>query len=238
MVQRWTVPSCQECNKHLGELERNLLVRLALCIDPASEPASGLAPKVLRSLGLDVDELDQREKAHRDKLKAKIRSELMPHADVAGGPSDIPGLSRQAGFRETAQFAIPIPWAGLAIIAEKIARGCEYKVSQRYVDHRYGIRTSITNPDVMSPQFASHRRLIDFGPGCQVLRVFVTEDPNIVRYRILVWGTLCFHVIIDIEDYLLKFDQLVTRPQGIMPPDDRGRMVIPQYLRLLPSALE
>src|ERR1035437_6096748 len=30
-VQRWTVPCCQPCNKELGVVESDLLVRLALC---------------------------------------------------------------------------------------------------------------------------------------------------------------------------------------------------------------
>jgi 5-methylcytosine-specific restriction endonuclease McrA len=54
-VQRWTVPSCGDCNRKLGELERDLVIRMALCVDPKSQSASGLAAKALRSLGLDVE---------------------------------------------------------------------------------------------------------------------------------------------------------------------------------------
>lgn len=121
-LQRWTAPSCPECNRKLGQLEKDLLVRLILCIDPKSDSASGLAGKVLRSLGLDTNQLPEKEKVPRDRLRARIRSELMPSADVAEKPeARIPGL----GPYESAQWAIPVPWASLSIIAEKIARGCE-----------------------------------------------------------------------------------------------------------------
>src|SRR5438876_6386703 len=60
-VQRWTAPSCQECNRKLGQLEKDLLIRMVLCVDPKSEAAAGLATKVFRSLGLDANGLPERE---------------------------------------------------------------------------------------------------------------------------------------------------------------------------------
>src|SRR5271169_2434899 len=107
-VQRWTVPCCSDCNRELGKLERDLLIRLVLCVNPKSEAASGLASRTLRSLGLDAEKLSEREKAHRAKLRDKIRSELMPQSDVAGKPGKIPGLGPPDG--EDVQWAIPIPW--------------------------------------------------------------------------------------------------------------------------------
>src|ERR1035441_7983823 len=68
-VQRWTAPSCRKCNSELGSLERDLLIRVVLCIDPKKEAVSGLASKVLRSLGLDADGVSETEKAHRNRLR-------------------------------------------------------------------------------------------------------------------------------------------------------------------------
>jgi 5-methylcytosine-specific restriction endonuclease McrA len=62
-VQRWTVPSCTDCNTFLGKLETDLLVRLALCLEPASASAAGISSKALRSLGLDVDDLNAADNA-------------------------------------------------------------------------------------------------------------------------------------------------------------------------------
>jgi len=75
--------------------------------------------------------------------------------------------------------------------------------------------------------------VIDFGPGCQVMRIFVTEDPKRVRYRIAVWGTLCFHVWIDLEDELRKVEPTFSRVQGITLRDDHGKMLISPYLRMV-----
>lgn len=231
-VQRWTAPSCPECNRELGQLENDLLIRLVLCIDPKSEAASGLASKALRSLGLDTDELPEKEKAHRDKLRAKIRSELMPYADLADKPGAIPGLGPHED--QSAQWAIRIPWAGLSIMAEKIARGCEYKLSGRLVEIPYGIRTFISGSDVVPEPYASSAEFFDFGPGCNIRRVFATEDANVVLYWISIWGTLYLDARIDLEDELHKAEQRFSRVEGIAPQEDRGTMRVSPYLRNQP----
>ena len=93
----------------------------------------------------------------------------------------------------------------------------------------YGVRTCVANPDEISLLFQSHRREIDFGPGCRVTRA--VEDPNVVRYRILIWGTLCFHVLLDHEDYFrTEFEPKMKAAHGISPQDRKG-MQIPPDLR-------
>ena len=129
-VQRWTAPSCPRCNGELGRLERDLLIRIVLCIDPKKEAVSGLASKVLRSLGLDADDLSLKDKFHRDRLRAKLKGELIPYADVAGRTGAIPGL----GPYKDSPWAVPIPWASLSIVAEKIARVCEHRINARFVE--------------------------------------------------------------------------------------------------------
>jgi hypothetical protein len=58
----WYAPSCPKCNRELGQLERDLLVRLVPCTDPESEATAGLAGRVFR---------------------ARIRSEFIPPAEAA-----------------------------------------------------------------------------------------------------------------------------------------------------------
>ena len=230
-VQRWTAPSCPECNRELGRLEKDLLIRLVLCVNPKSEAASGLTEKVLRSLGLDTDQLPEEEKARRDNLRARIRAELMPSAAVAEKPeARIPGL----GPRESAEWSIPIPWASLSIIAEKIVRGCEYNIKGRYLELPYGIRTFVDGSNVLPEPYASYAKGFDLGPGCTVRRLFAAEDPNVVLYWISVWGTLHLGACIALEDDLAKLDQRSSRVEGIEP----GKaMKISPYLRGHPQSL-
>jgi hypothetical protein len=231
-VQRWTVPSCPECNRKLGQLEKDLLIRLVGSIDPKSEAISGLYSKAWRSLGIGADELPEREKEHREKLRARIRSEFIPDADVAGLPGAIPGLGPPADKKALISGALPIPLAGLSIIAEKIARGCEYKYQnrQRLVRPPYGIRTLVMESDFVPEPFASGCRTLDFGPGCKIRLLSFIEDRNTVWYFISIWNALNMHVRIELETELLKAEQQFRRGKGIIPPENR-RMEISSYLR-------
>jgi hypothetical protein len=210
-------------------MESDLMVRLALCLDPKSEAANGVSEKALRSLGIDAGELAPKEREHRENRRLKLKVEFIPVTAGKQMPGAIPGLTQKP---EAVEYVVPIPWAGLSMIAEKIARGCEYKLmGKKFVEPPYAARTCVSEPDIVSPQFLSHRRVIDFGPGCQVIRVFATEDENVVRYRILIWGTLCFHVLLDNEDYFRsEFDPKMKPVEGISPEDQKG-MRIPAYLR-------
>jgi hypothetical protein len=214
-------------------MESDLLVRLALCLDPKSEAAKGVSEKALRSLGIDAGDLTPQERKHRENRLLKLKAEFIPVIAGEHVPGAIPGLVQKPG---PAEYMVPIAWAGLSIIAEKIARGCEYKfMGKKFVEPPYAARTGVSDPDILSPQFLPHRwvhrRVIDLGPGCQVIRISPTEDENVVRYRILVWGTLCLHVLLDNEDYFLsEFDPRMKPVEGISIEGRKG-MRIPPYLR-------
>jgi AbiV family abortive infection protein len=50
-VQRWTVPSCAECNGKFGEMEKELFIRAAICVGPIKGEAAGLSQKAVESMG-------------------------------------------------------------------------------------------------------------------------------------------------------------------------------------------
>jgi hypothetical protein len=228
-VQRWTVPCCRLCNKNLGTMETDLLVRLAFCLNPKLEAAKGVFEKALRSLGIGAGELAPKEREHRENRRLKLKAEFIPVTAGEQMPSTIPGLAQTPG---TAKDAVPIPWAGLSIIAEKIARGCEYRMNRKkFVEQPYSVRTRISEPRIVEPQFLLRKTVKDFGPGCEVMRIFATEDENLVQYRILIWGTLCFYVHLDHEDYFRSEFDPKTRPVEGTSHEDRKGMRIPPYLR-------
>jgi hypothetical protein len=226
-VQRWTAPSCPKCNGELGRLEKDLLIRVVLCIDPKKEAVSGLFSKVLRSLGLDADGLSETEKTHRERLRAKLRSELIPYADVAGRPGAIPGL----GPYENSPWAVPIPWASLSIIAEKIARVCEHKIEARFVEGPYGVGTAVDLASGIVPEpLAPFAKIFDFGPGFKVTRLSPIEDPLIVRYWISIWDTLHLRVYIDLLEDLRAIGAETSGVTGLASENLRAMRISP-YLR-------
>ena len=228
-VQRWTVPCCRRCNEQFGVMESDLLVRLALCLDPETEAAKGLSEKAFRSLGINAGEVAPNEREHRENRRLKLAAEFIPIAAGEHLPGAIPGIDEEQG---SAKSVVPIPWAALAIIAEKIARGCEYKINgKKLIEPPYGIRVRVSQSDVVEPQLLLNSTAIDFGPGCQVLRIFDTEDKNVVQYRIQIWGELCLYVHLDHENYFQSEFDPKKKPLDGLSPDDYKGMRIPHYLR-------
>src|SRR5262245_28735672 len=61
-VQRWTVPSCKPCNRDLCKTEREVFVRLGLCVNPEKLAATGISKRVIRSMGIGAKDIDEDEK--------------------------------------------------------------------------------------------------------------------------------------------------------------------------------
>jgi hypothetical protein len=49
-LEKWKIPSCLECNQRYGNLERDLLGRLALALDVNNPASVGLVAKAIRAL--------------------------------------------------------------------------------------------------------------------------------------------------------------------------------------------
>jgi hypothetical protein len=204
---------------------------MVLSLDTSSEAARGLDEWVFRSLGIDVGNLSSKEQAIRDHERAKLQAEFLPYLEVQDLPGRIPGLGPP--LDQPQGPGILIPWAGLSMMAEKIARGCEYRYNnqKRYVQAPYGILTLIPNLDDLSDNpLLKFTELIDFGPGCQVRRAVTLEDACVVRYFITMWGVLQFKVLIDFQDYLDELQKTLPKPGGVLPLTHPA-MQIPEYLR-------
>lgn len=129
--------------------------------------------------------------------------------------SGLPGFGPHGDSRSE-QTAILVPYAGLAVIAEKMARGCEYKLAARYIELPYGFRPLITELDTAAETFTANREVYA-SPGWNVRRVFAADDPNIVWYRFVIWETLCVHVHIELEEALREMDGRRQKTKGIDP---------------------
>jgi hypothetical protein len=199
-IQRWTVPSCPECNAKYGEMEKELFIRAAICVGPVKAEAAGLSKKAVESMGVGVPGLSAEEKAHREALKSKILKEVKPHVP---GTQHFPGLGPHLGFSET-QYEIPISEKLIKEVAEKIVRGCEFKLGeQRLIEEPYILdiyfAEEATIGDVLKV-FDRFSTPVHLGPGFRVRRVIPTEEPKTVLYRIDIWGTWTIYASIMVSE--------------------------------------
>src|SRR5436189_124511 len=81
------------------------------------------------AVGIGAGKLSEREKFHRGKHKQKILAEMKSYAEVKGKPGILPGFGFHGGFPEEIQSAIVAPAVSLITVAEKIARGLEFKIA-------------------------------------------------------------------------------------------------------------
>jgi hypothetical protein len=44
-LEKWAAPSCVSCNKKLGRIEEELLIKLGLCLDPRDKHSLGIPEK-------------------------------------------------------------------------------------------------------------------------------------------------------------------------------------------------
>lgn len=189
-VNRWTVPSCRECNKSLGTKEKELFIRMALCADPRKAAAAGLSIKALRALGIGVSALDAEEERHRKKLKDRLLRDIRPHQ---AGDATLPGFGLHEGFPGVEQQLVFMPANLLNDVARKIVRGCEYVMGEkRIVEPPYEISLFAIEAANRPEEFAGFKTN-QIGPGFRVARVAAREDPKSTIYEIVVWETWTFY---------------------------------------------
>jgi hypothetical protein len=194
-VQRWTVPSCGPCNNKLGNTERELFIRLALCVDPRKAEALGLSAKAMRSMGIGAEGLSPEEAAARRALKLKIIASTEPYK---AGTETFPGMGPHPGFPEEKQLQIGIPERMLRGVAEKVVRGCEYVLGNRIIEKPYDLGIYFVHahqvPDLVLRTFEGpSAKTTHLGPGFRVTRAAAHDEPNTVVYKIVVWGTIVFY---------------------------------------------
>jgi len=188
-IERWTAPSCADCNQKFGAMEEMLLVRFALCVDPRKQATSGVWNKARRTLGIGVNDLSQSEKRIRTALKDEILRNMKPY-DGRAEPHVIPGFGPYTEFPMAPQIQIEIPATAVHEVAKKILRGCEFWLAHgRIVDPPYELDVYMVEetPEEISRHLRSGPDYL--GPGCRIRRAAPVDDPMSAIYEILIWDS-------------------------------------------------
>jgi hypothetical protein len=198
-VQRWTAPSCQKCNGDSGEKEKQLLVRLALCVNPQKPEVQGLAKRALASLGIGVTGLSEKE----TQIRKALRDEVFKGAKLYTGENKehvIPGLEVHPEAPPGQQLELEIPADILTDVTKKIVRGCEWWLGTgRIIEPPYEIEVLMVPAQELPPSVAQLIALFGqahLGPGFQVRRGAAHDDLGAVLYEIVVWDTMRFYCAI------------------------------------------
>jgi hypothetical protein len=197
-VQRWTVPSCLPCNRDLGLVEKEVFVRLGLCVNPKKVAATGISKRVILSLGIGAEGLDDDEKRIRAALKREVLRSAKRFVEE-DRPHILPGIGPHPEAPPEQQIQIDIPSDKLYQVAQKIVRGCEYWFSNgRIVDPPYAIDIYFAHqadvPDVV--RMFSAFDAFHLGPGFRVRRGAAHDEPLTAIYEVVIWKSLTFYATI------------------------------------------
>jgi hypothetical protein len=75
-LEKWKVPACKPCNNDLSRVEREILIRLALCLDPAEAAHLAIIEHAMRAID-PTTATNPRDAKHRMALRQKIKREMI-----------------------------------------------------------------------------------------------------------------------------------------------------------------
>jgi len=188
-MPKWKVPSCESCNSSLGRIEEDLMLRLGLCVDPASAKASGISEKVLRALDPNAAH-DERDKYFREKTRKKILKEMEKLPEILIGV--LPGFGPKNNSSD-GYLGIKIPERELKALGEKIIRGHQYVIKNGYVENDYNIEIFfVDDKDVQKVinLISQYGKEYYRGPGLTIIHARASEDNMVALYMIDIWGQL------------------------------------------------
>jgi hypothetical protein len=194
-VQRWTVPSCAKCNREIGEKEKQVLIRVALCINPTKPEALGILKRAYRSLGIGVTDVD----ADEMKIRKTLKEEVLKDAQLySGNPKEniIPGLGPHPEVPHDQQYEIGISADDLIDVVKKIVRGFEYWLGGgRIIDPPHEIDVFTLHekdiPSAFTALLATTGKA-ELGPGVRVRRGAAVDGSGAVLYEVVIWDTMKF----------------------------------------------
>ncbi|MBT3322538.1 MAG: hypothetical protein HN392_09675 [Anaerolineae bacterium] len=191
-IEKWKVPACLSCNRRLGKIEEDLLVRLGLCLDPNSIPALGIPHKTRRSVN-PVYGRNEKDRKARTRKREKILDEITWSKTF---PKDgiLPNFRPKIGLRYDDYPLVYIPDSLLREYNEKIVRGIIYVVEEKKLDLEYIIELIITedNDDSVARLFQKPTHIYDRGYGF-VIKQISHKDNCSWLFEFNIWDRFVFY---------------------------------------------
>ena len=149
----------------------------------------------MEDLGVGVVGIKDDEESHR---QAQLVGLLKKTARYEEGMDTFPGFGLHEGFPENEQTALLISEELLVPVAEKILRGCEYKLGAgRYIEAPYRLEVSFPNEDTEEMEgikgIFQRIKSTYLGPGFSVQRAILETDAKTIIYKVAVWDALIIY---------------------------------------------
>lgn len=188
-MEKWKVPCCYTCNQELSRIEKELLIKMGLCIAPNTNEAQGIADKALRSLKPELGK-GERDKSHRAKARQKVIRHMMKFQDkIASGV--LPNFGPHESSEEP--IAVLIPAEYVERFSRKLVRGFTYIIDGEYIEEDYEIDVFFVQDEAANEIMQlidKHGITYNQGPGLIVKRAVAADDSKSAMWAISIWDKL------------------------------------------------
>lgn len=221
-IAKWQIPTCFSCNREHGKVEQNLMVRMAMCIDPKTPGLSNVINKALRSMDPSAAK-NQKDKKRRKALLEKIQKEVSRGDQVAGN-SLYPGFHETKDLELSKQFAINISLSEIQMLGRKLVKGLFYVHDNIYIEDNFRIDVyaidecnTLKIRDILS----KYGKLYERGPGIVIERAVAEEDGISSIFRITIWTRWIIYASVVDSRHELK-NTVVPSIKWIAPSFSQG----------------
>jgi hypothetical protein len=191
-IEKWKVPACERCNNRLGKAESEVLVRLALCLDPRDPKSIGISQRALRSLNPKFGK-NERDKRARERKRRQILKEAESLGPNMPLNQLLPGFGPQPDFGPGPHHATFIKQRDLDDVSHKIIRGLSFLREGTPLPLEYSLNTYFIQEQEANPVLRMFEVIggkLTRGPGFQVKYAVLEEDPLAGIYVVDIWGRL------------------------------------------------
>jgi len=196
-MAKWQVPACRKCNNDLGKIERELIVRLAKCLDESNPAYGQIVARAERAID-PAQGKNARDARSRAALRRKLQADLLGVTDFyAEGVLPFFERNFDAGSRDGITFEKD----NIDAIAQKWTRGI-YRVHYKallpaHAQFDVHFFRKDAEWETFEEQFAVQ---LDRGPDLQV-RLFlgkVAENEELIAsFRL--WQEFCVHCFVTVR---------------------------------------
>jgi len=183
-------PACHATNASPGT--RTTCSGASACRSPKAEAhAAGIPDKVLRSIDPGAGK-DDRDRAARLARRNKILKDRIPTETVLEHMDSIfPGMGPDPSLKPEDWIALPLPKAGIEMLAEKLVRGVTYALDRLFIEANHIVEVHVYHDpkpivDGLETWGVRHER----GPGLEVTRASPTDYPQSGLWRFVLWGQI------------------------------------------------
>ncbi len=149
-IGKWKAPACSSCNNRYSAPEKDILGRMAFCMDPA-EPALG---DIVQQARRAID--PRQAKSARDAIHRSNRREKLRQSVISVHNPDAPGIlpSFRSNFSSGSRTGILIPARPLNAVIEKWIRGIHYCEFGKPIPTDYDVSIQLVSDENAEEIFA------------------------------------------------------------------------------------